>query len=333
MKIAYPLVLLLLLVIPILGILRWRFYKKPSILFSTLTPFTDLKSHKAIWAIRITQMIRISALIALIIALSRPQQVEIRQESNNQGIDIMMVMDVSDSMAAEDFQPNNRLAVAKSVLANFVQQRDHDRVGLVVFGDYALTQCPLTTDKGILLRQIEQIQLALAGGRTAIGMGLVAGLNRLSNSKTKSKVVILLTDGVNNAGDIGTKQAAELARDVGVKVYTIGVGKDGGAPIPIQHPVLGKTYARNPDGSIYMTEIDEAPLKEMALITGGQYFRAQDAASLSKIYTEINQLEKTQIKTAQQFEIHEKFLPFLFLGMALLALEWIILMSIGRARL
>jgi len=333
MRFAYPWVLLFLTVVPILGLLRWRFYKKPSILFPTLIPFQDCKSKKTIWAIRVTQVLRTLAFVALILALARPQMITTRQESNTQGIDIMLVMDVSDSMAAEDFQPNNRLTVSKSVLADFVQQRSGDRMGLIAFGDFALTQCPLTTDQSILLRQIEHIEISMAGGRTAIGMGLAAALNRLNNRKTKSKIVILLTDGVNNAGDIGPKQAAELARDIGVKVYTIGVGKEGGAPVPIQHPVLGKTYARNPDGSLYMTAIDDAPLKEMAIITGGKYFRAQDANSLSNIYTEINQLEKTKIKTAQQLEVHERFLPILILGLALLCLEWLILMGFGRTRL
>ena len=333
MRFAYPWVLLFLTVVPILGLLRWRFYKKPSILFPTLIPFQEFKSKKTIWAIRLAQVLRTLAFVALILALARPQLITTRQESNTQGIDIMLVMDVSDSMAAEDFQPNNRLTVSKSVLADFVQQRSGDRMGLIVFGDFALTQCPLTTDQSILLRQIEHISMSMAGGRTAIGMGLAAALNRLNSSKTKSKIVILLTDGVNNAGDIGPKQAAELARDIGVKVYTIGVGKEGGAPIPIQHPVLGKTYAKNPDGSLYMTAIDDAPLKEMAIITGGKYFRAQDASSLANIYTEINQLEKTKLKTAQQLEVHERFLPILILGLALLCLEWLILMGFGRARL
>lgn len=332
MRFAYPWVLVFLLLIPILGLLRWRFYKKPTILFPTLIPFQAFKSNKAIWAMRLAQGLRSLAFIALVLALARPQMVHVRHESNTQGIDIMLVIDVSDSMAAEDFQPNNRLSVSKSVLANFVQQRTGDRMGLIAFGDFALTQCPLTTDQAILLRQISDIEMSMAGGRTAIGMGLVAGLNRLSSSKTKSKIVILLTDGVNNAGDIGPKQAAELARDIGVKVYTVGVGKEGGAPIPIQHPVLGKTYARNPDGSLYMTAIDDVPLKEMAAITGGRYYRAQDASSLASIYTEINRLEKTKLKTAQQLEIHERFLPMLLLGILFLCLEWVFLVGIGRVR-
>ncbi len=332
MRFAYPWVLFLLLIIPVLVAIRWYFYKKPSILVSTLTPFMDLKSQKHVWIQRLTQALRILAFVALIVALARPQMVHVRHESNTQGIDIMLVMDVSDSMAAEDFQPNNRLEVSKSVLADFVQKRNGDRMGLIAFGDYALTQCPLTTDQSVLLRQIDRIQLAMAGGRTAIGMGLASGLNRLSNSTTKSKIVILLTDGVNNTGEIGPKQAAELARDVGVKVYTIGVGKEGGAPVPVTHPVLGKTYARNPDGSLYMTAIDDVPLKEMALITGGKYFRAQDASSLASIYAEINQLEKTTLKTAQQLEIHERFVPILIIGLFLLFLEWALLVGIGRER-
>jgi Ca-activated chloride channel homolog len=332
MRVAYPWILTLLLLIPILGLLRWRFYRTPSILFSTLVPFQEFKSPKAIWAMRLAQGLRVLAFIAMVLALARPQMVTVRHESNTLGIDIMLVMDVSDSMAAEDFQPNNRLAVSKSVMAAFVKQRSGDRMGLIAFGDFALTQCPLTTDQSILLRQISAIEISMAGGRTAIGMGLASALNRLTNSTTKSKIVILLTDGVNNAGDIGPKKAAELARDVGVKVYTIGVGKEGGAPVPIQHPVLGKTYARNPDGSLYMTAIDEVALKEMAVITGGHYFRAQDATSLANIYTEINQLEKTKLKTAQQLEIHERFLPILMIGIALLCLEWLILIGIGRVR-
>ncbi len=330
MRFAYPWVLGFLVLIPCLVWFRWRFYKQPTMVFSTLIPFKALLSQRAIWIIRATQILRILAIILMVVALARPQLVTVRHEHNNEGIDIMLVLDVSDSMAAEDFQPKDRLTVAKSVLAAFVQQRQGDRMGLVVFGDYALTQCPLTMDQAILLRQIEGISLSMAGGRTAIGMGLAAGLNRLSKSQTKSKIVILLTDGVNTMGDIGPVPAAELARDIGVKVYPIGVGKEGGAPIPIQHPTLGKTYARNPDGSLYMTEIDEKPLREMALITGGKYFRAQDAASLSKIYADIHRMEKTTLKSSPQLEIKERFLGLLILSMAFLALEWLLRIGMGR---
>ena len=333
MRFAYPWVLGLLAFIPLLMWIRWRFYKQPSLLFSTLIPFKELMSQRAIFIIRATQIVRILAITLMVVALARPQLVSVRHDHNNQGIDIMLVLDVSDSMAAEDFQPKDRLTVAKSVLATFVQQRTGDRMGLVAFGDYALTQCPLTMDQDILLRQIEGISLSMAGGRTAIGMGLAAGLNRLSKSQAKSKVVILLTDGVNTMGDIGPIPAAELARDIGIKVYTIGVGKEGGAPIPIQHPTLGKTYARNPDGSLYMTDIDEKPLQEMALLTGGKYFRAQDAASLSKIYADINQLEKTTLKASQKLEIKEHFLDLLLWGLALLALESLLRIGIGRVQI
>lgn len=333
MRFAYPWVLTLLALLPILAWVRWRFYRQPTLMFSTLTPFQSLASHAAIWSLRISYALRILAFAILIIALARPQHVSLRQEHNTQGIDIMLVFDVSESMAAEDFQPKDRLTVAKSVLSDFVQQRQGDRMGLVVFGDYALTQCPLTMDQAILLRQIETISLAMAGGRTAIGMGIAAGLNRLDNSKTKSQIIILLTDGVNTMGDIGPVQAAGLARDLGVKVYTIGVGKEGGAPIPIQHPTLGRTYARNPDGSVYMTEIDEAPLKEVAMITGGKYFRAHDSKSLAKIYDEINQLEKTTLKSSQKLEIKEHFLLFLLIGLSLLGLEWGLRLVIGRIRI
>lgn len=330
MSFAYPWVFLLGILLPLLWWLRIRLYRNPTVLFASFQPLTDLQSGSATLMQRLAMVCRIAALALMLIALARPQQVEVLHQNSTEGIDIMLALDVSDSMAAEDFQPNNRLEAAKIVLANFVQERTDDRIGLVVFGDYALTQCPLTTDKQILLRQIDQISLSAAGGRTAIGMGLAAALNRLQNSKAKSKVVILLTDGVNNSGDVSPQQAAELARDTGVKVYTIGVGKEGGAPIPVQHPTLGKVYAKNPDGSIYMTEIDETPLKQMARITGGKYFRAQDTSSLSTIYSDINQLEKIKINTAKQIRITDYFPWFLYAALFFLLMEWVLHIRSGR---
>lgn len=248
----------------------------------------------------------------------------INKEVSSEGVDIMLVLDTSQSMAAEDFKPKNRLEVAKKQVQKFITKRSSDKVGLIVFGGEAYTQCPLTLDYNVLLNFIDDIHLNMAGRGTSIGMALATGLNRLRHSEAKSKVIILLTDGENNSGEIDPLSAAKLASDMSVKVYTIGVGKEGGAPIPYEDPIYGKTYARNSMGQIVLTKIDEETLKKIAKVTNGTYFRAHDGESLEKIYEEINSLEKTKIKAKQHFSYHDFFPSIILLLLLLFMLELII---------
>jgi Ca-activated chloride channel family protein len=224
-------------------------------------------------------------------------------------------------MRAEDFKPQNRIDAAKQVIKKFIKGRKNDRLGLVVFASQSFTQCPLTLDYGALLNFLDQVHIGMIEDGTAIGMGLVNCVNRLKDSKAKSKVVILLTDGVNNRGKIDPITAARIAEAMDIKVYTIGVGKEGGAPIPIDHPIFGKIYARNPDGSLIMTQIDEETLKTIANITGGRYFRATNERKLAQIYEDIGKMEKTKIKVKEYMKYKELFGYFLFPATLLLLAE------------
>jgi Ca-activated chloride channel family protein len=248
---------------------------------------------------------RLIALALLVVAFARPQVVEKEEEIRTEGIDIMLALDISGSMQAEDFKPKNRLVVAKNVVADFLDLVTNDRIGLVVFAGQAFTQCPLTLDYEVLRSLLARVEIGMIEDGTAIGTALANCVNRLKSSEAKSKVVILLTDGENNAGKIDPATAAKVAEALGVRVYTIGVGKEGGAPIPVNHPVLGKVYARNADGTLQLTKIDEKTLKEIASITRGEYFRATDAEALSKIYAQILDLERTKFQV-KQFERSEE---------------------------
>ena len=237
------------------------------------------------------------------------------QEIITEGIDIIMAIDLSRSMLAEDFKPKNRVQAAKQVAADFIKGRKNDRIGLVVFAAKSFTQCPLTIDYGILLNFLEEIEVGLIEDGTAIGMGLANCVNRFRHSKAKSKVVILLTDGVNNRGELDPITAAGLAKALDVRVYTIGVGKRGDALYPVDDPFFGKRYVRMP------VQIDEAVLRRIAEITGARYFRATDENSLAEIYNEIDQLEKTKIEIKEYTRYKELFVRFLLAAFGLLLIE------------
>ena len=261
-----------------------------------------------------------AAACLLILALARPQTGASKLEVKSEGIDIVLGLDISGSMKAEDFKPNNRLHVAKDVAKKFVAGRTGDRIGLVVFAGGAYTQCPLTLDYGIMQALIDQVDFGQVPDGTAIGMALATAVNRLRGAEGESKVVILLTDGQNNAGEVDPITAAEAARALGVKVYTIGAGTDGPARIPVDDPVFGKRY-KTIDASV-----DEASLREIARITGGRYFRATSAKALETIYGEIDELEKSEAETVEYVEYDEKgpglaLWAGLFLGVGLLFTE------------
>jgi Ca-activated chloride channel family protein len=236
------------------------------------------------------------AILLVTLALARPQKGLRENELSGRGVDIVLALDVSTSMRAEDFQPDNRLFVAKQVAQVFVQQRPHDRLGLVIFAGTAVTQCPLTLNHAVLLDLLQRVDFGMVEDGTAIGQGLATALNRLRESRAKSRVVILLTDGDNNRGAIDPLTAADLARALGVRVYTIGVGTSGIAPMPVDDPTFGRRYVMQP------VVIDEATLKSIADKTGGKYFRAKDSQALAAIYRQIDQMEKSDLTSAAYSE-------------------------------
>jgi Ca-activated chloride channel family protein len=261
-------------------------------------------------------VLRMAAFALMVIALARPQVVEQRTNTNAEGIDIMLSIDISSSMLARDFQPD-RLEAAKEVAAAFISDRVGDRIGVAVFAGESFTQSPLTTDKSTLQTMLARVRSGIIEDGTAIGNGLATALNRLRESETKSKVVILLTDGVNNRGEIAPLMAADIAADMGVKVYTIGVGKRGKAPYPVMDPFGGISY------QMMDVEIDEDVLSEIASRTGGKYFRATDKDKLKAIYDEINSLEKSKVEITDLTLYHERSLPLMLMALALLVAEFI----------
>jgi Ca-activated chloride channel family protein len=250
------------------------------------------------------------ALTLLVIALARPQRGLGRDQLTTEGVDIVVAMDVSGSMAAQDFQPDNRLAVAKSVVADFIRKRTRDRVGLVIFAGRAITQSPATTDQALLLRQLEDVALDRLPDGTAIGSGLATALSRLSKSESKTKVVVLVTDGANNSGEIDPDTATDIAKAMEVKIYTVGVGKGGIAPIPVraQDPFTGRVITRTVQMEV---PIDEDLLKRIAERTGGAFFSATNESSFRDIFSRIDALETSRLKSVSFRRFQELFPPFL----------------------
>ena len=268
------------------------------------------------WLRHLPFALRCAAFALLVVALARPQDVEEQSRTNAEGIDIMLSMDISGSMLARDFTPD-RLSVAKEVAAEFIADRYGDRIGLAVFAGEAFTQSPLTTDKGTLQTMLARVRSGVIEDGTAIGNGLATAINRLRESEAKSKVIILLTDGVNNRGEIAPLMAADIAADMGIKVYTIGVGTIGKAPYPAIDMFGNMTY------QMAEVEIDETTLEEIASRTGGKYFRATDAEKLKAIYDEINELEKSKVEIFDTILYHEKFLLYLVAAIVLLLVEFV----------
>jgi Ca-activated chloride channel homolog len=267
-------------------------------------------------------ILRTIGIALLIIVLARPQATDRFQDISTEGIDIVLTIDISGSMLARDFRPD-RLEASKNVATEFISGRPYDRIGLVVFSGESFTQCPLTTDHAVLINLLREIQSGMIEDGTAIGMGLATAINRIKDSEAISKVIILLTDGVNNRGAIAPATAAGIAKTYGIRVYTIGVGTQGVAPYPVQTP-FGIKYQDMP------VEIDEAVLKEISQTTGGQYFRATDNEKLIQVYNEIDKLEKSKIDVRQFSRKDEKyFLPGL-IAFCLLAFEILIRNTIFR---
>lgn len=258
-------------------------------------------------------VLRLLAIAAVTVVIARPQNVDKWQSSTTEGIDIIMALDVSGSMLARDFNPD-RLEASKNVATEFISGRPYDRIGLTVFSGESFTQCPLTTDHAVLINLLREVKSGIIEDGTAIGVGLATAINRIKDSDAVSKVVILLTDGVNNTGSIDPVTAAEIAKTFGIRVYTVGVGSMGYADYPVQTP-FGMRYQK------MQVEIDEALLQRIAEMTGGQYFRAVDNTSLQKVYAEIDKLEKSKIETREHSKREEVFMPWALAAVILIGLE------------
>ncbi len=300
---ADPLWLLLLAAVPLLA---WRHHRRSG--FGALAVSRLPERRGGSWRLYLPFWSRLLALVAVVVALARPQLGYAWEESSTEGIDIQIALDISGSMGAEDFQPDNRLAVAKRVVRDFIARRPSDRLGLTVFGGTALTRAPLTTDRRMLDELVAAIDLSEVSDGTAIGMALASAANRLAASTAKSKVVVLVTDGVNNAGEIDPRSATALARGLGLKVYTVGVGTRGRVPVPVQvrDPWSGRIETRRVPMEV---DVDEALLAEIATRTGGRFFRATDAAALAAVFAEIDRLERTPLAVKRFVRHREAFPP------------------------
>jgi Ca-activated chloride channel family protein len=317
-RFANPEYLFLLILIPLLAVYYYKRRQKLSgrVKYSTLK---HVKNIPVSWRQRLRKnlyVVRLLILAAIIIGLARPQSGTRQQEITAEGIDIMMVLDVSTSMLAEDFKPKNRIVAAKEVAEEFIKGRRNDRIGLVIFAGEAFTQCPLTLDYGVLIQLLDKVKVAPRDwDGTAIGNGIATAVARLKDSKAKSKVIILLTDGRNNAGEINPLTAAQIAQTFDIKMYTIGAGSRGTALYPYDDPIFGRRYVNIP------VDIDEDMLKKIAAQTDGEYFRATDSEKLRSIYSEINDMEKTKIHVKEFTKYKELYVNYAGAGIVLLILE------------
>ena len=315
---------LLLLLIPIIGWYIYKLSKSQASLQVSSTEVFDIPGTSSwkVWLRHVPFVLRTVAIAVLVVILARPQSTNSWQNSSTEGIDIVLAMDISTSMLAQDLKPN-RLEASKDVASSFINGRPNDNIGLVVFAAESFTQCPLTTEHAVLLNLFKDIQPGIIQDGTAIGLGLANAVSRIKDSQAKSKVIILLTDGVNNTGEIAPVTAAEIAKTFGVRVYTIGVGTQGEAPYPFQ-TAFGIQYQNVP------VEIDEQTLKQMAATTGGQYFRATDNASLKEIYSEIDKMEKTKISVQEYSKKQEEYKNWAILLFVLLLVEILLRITLLR---
>ncbi|MCQ2323695.1 MAG: VWA domain-containing protein [Paludibacteraceae bacterium] len=293
--------LLLLLLIPVIGWYIWQLHDQDaSIQMSSSSTLSREPKSLRVYLLHVPFVLRVAVIVLLSLALARPQLSNRWSKESTEGIDIMMALDISGTMLAEDLKPN-RLEAAKAVATDFVIDRPNDQIGLVVFAGESFTQCPLTTDHAVLVNLFKSVKFGMIEDGTAIGLGLANAINRMKDSETKSKVVILLTDGSNNRGEIDPQTAAEIANTYGIRVYAVGVGN-----------------------MMMDSEFDEETLRQIASTTGGTYFRATDNSSLKKIYEEIDQLEKTKLRVREFSKRTEHFAPFLIAAVMCLLLEIII---------
>ena len=323
MRLEHPGFLLLLLLLPFL---LWYLRQKSSahIRFSDLSISRQITPSFWVRSLPVLNFTRFLVVVLMIFALARPQSSQSREQITSEGIDILLILDISGSMRAEDFKPDNRLHAAKAVIHDFLRERKNDRIGLVVFAGESYTQCPLTLDYRVLGNLLFNVEIGMLEDGTAIGDALANATNRLRHSTAESKIAILLTDGENNAGTNDPLTAAQAAKALNIKVYTIGMGQEGGALIPYRDPVFGLQYSRT------RTYVDEEMLKQIAEITDGRYFRATDNRKLAEIYKEINQLETTKIEVMEYIRYKELAAYPLIPATLLLILE--IILSNTRLR-
>jgi len=321
-----PWLLLLVILLPLVAVIA-RSDREAVMSYSSISRLKAVRPGRMAFISKIPNFLKALGFVLLIIALARPQEGHKRSLILSAGVDIVLALDTSGSMRALDFKKDekaiDRLEVVKDVVAEFINNRVNDRMGMVVFGQEAFTQCPLTLDHDILLSFLRKLEIGIAGDSTAIGSAIGIAVKRLKDLKSKSKVIILLTDGRNNAGSLSPAQAAEIGKTYGIKIYTIGVGTRGKAPFLVDS-IFGKQY-------IYQNvEIDEKTLQDIAQKTGAKYFRATDRESLANIYAQIDNLEKTEVKILDRSEYRELFPYFLIPGMFLILIE--ILLSQTRLR-
>jgi len=299
----YPLWFLALVLLPIYWYYEWKFKskKKPRIQYALVDVIKDIQKRNH-WSLYTHIIIKSLVFILIICALARPRQVLVRKDISKKGVDIVFALDVSGSMLAVDFKPVNRMEAAKKVAAQFVQKRDHDRIGIVTFAEYAYTQAPLTLDYNMILNVIDKLNVDEQQSGTAIGSGIATAITRLKNSEAKSKVIILITDGRNNAGEIDPFSAAELAKTLGIKVYCVAVGSTGPVDYPFVDPIFGVQYQK------VMIDMDIPSLNKIAQITGTRKVSvATNSNELNQILEEINRLEKSEIKQKNYYEYEETF--------------------------
>ena len=317
--------LLWLLVVPALLVLHYIYLelaqRHPHLRVSTSIPWLVKRTTLASSIRHIPFVLRILALSLIVVAIARPRSSEVIEKIDAEGIDIVLAMDVSTSMLARDFTPD-RISASKDIAIEFIAQRPTDRMGIVVFAGESYTQCPLTTDRAALINMMKEVETGLIDDGTAIGNGLATAIARMKDSDAKSRVVILLTDGVNNSGEVSPQMAVEIAKTYGIRVYTIGVGREGMAPYPVMTP--WGVEVRNLE-----VEIDEDLLRQIADETGGRYFRANDNTKLAEIYDEINQMEKART-TVDSFPVYKELfgkyaLLALLLILAELVLNWFVI--------
>jgi len=315
-RFAYPQAfLLLLLLIPILYLELRGKRRERSVAFPSLDLLFQAGLEASLWKRCWRPALRTLVLVLIVFAVARPQTGRSESSIRTEGVDIMLVLDASSSMQAEDFKPRNRLHVAKEVVKEFISKRRNDRIGLVVFSAQAISQCPLTLDYDILRGLVDRVAFGMLEDGTAIGVALATACNRLKDSEAKGRVIVLLTDGRNNRGVVSPITAAKIARSLDIKVYTIGVGTRGMAPMPVRDPLFGTRTVQ------MEVQIDEEILQQIASVTEGEYFRATDAEELKKIYDRIDELEKTTIETKTFTSYTARFSFFAIPALLLLVLE------------
>jgi len=316
LRLANPFLLLLLAFVPLLVFVEIRFVRRrtPSVVFPDMAAVREAAGRSGMWRRAIRIALRGLALTLLIVAVARPQAGTGEESVLTEGIDIVLALDVSNSMATEDFTPKNRLEVAKEVVADFIEGRTSDRIGMVVFAADSFTQCPLTLDYNVLTDLLESVEIGMIDERrTAIGLAIATAANRLRESDAESKVVILLTDGRNNAGEIDPITAAEAAQTLGIRIHTIGAGTAEGGRLPVDDPVWGRRYVQ------VQTDVDEETLERIAEITGGLFFRATSPSMLAAVYGRIDEMEKTKIEV-------KHFTTYTELGPRLAAIALVVLL-------